>query len=547
MSGYEGEDDGTDEINYYTDNYNDNDYDPDEVNKLDMTNEKNMNLYYRRMIAGECFRLPDQATISDDVWESWMASFMTLKDDEFQRAKRFKFLWSEDPQEGIISTVKYGVASDIIDLADLAKKGFIRKTDIYIAGTNNQKENPSSASWDKFLKSKSFSMIKIDADASKGIAAVEKTVEPQLKLVDAIVSHVTGEWYDGHKSTPGLGATSYFNDYSVNVKALRAAYDHGYVCVPIDMTDSWTNGLYRSYKDVVNAVRRRYGRCKTQDTMVDWFRKLDTIISGASPMEFKIQKLRFQMNKIFVTEKSEFPICQDFPGDRQVQKYPEEYNPAINTLLTYILFKTTIPKNRWETVQKQFHQEIKGKVDYKAWHENRHELWPILDSETKTRNQPINQFENQPDVDIQAFRGRPRIRGRGQRPTRPMRGMSRPNINPRPIGNRNYNNNNNINNRLETRERLRRLLCRNCSKWAGTNKYHQGPYGGTIESNCPYDRNGKIRPGYRFIGKIEGINVVDFGIPDVNEIDAIGLEYEDDVIDYVDNSANIIASDPYPE
>ena len=121
-----------------------------------------------------------------------------------------------------------------------------------------------------------------------------------------------------------------------------------------------------------------------------------------------------------------------------------------------------------------------------------------------------------------------------------MRGY-RPNT--RPQGNRN----NNLGGRLETRERLRRLLCRNCSKWAGTNKYHQGPYGGTPESNCPYDRNGKPRPGYRFIGKIEGINVVEFDIPDVGEIDAVGLEYEDETIDYVDNSVNLFANETFPE
>ena len=76
------------------------------------------------------------------------------------------------------------------------------------------------------------------------------------------------------------------------------------------------------------------------------------------------------------------------------------------------------------------------------------------------------------------------------------------------------------------------------------NKYHPGPYGGTPESKCPYDRYGNFRSGYRFIGKIDGINVVDLDIPDVDDIDAIGLEYENE---HIDHSDNIVSHEPYQE
>ena len=72
------------------------------------------------------------------------------------------------------------------------------------------------------------------------------------------------------------------------------------------------------------------------------------------------------------------------------------------------------------------------------------------------------------------------------------------------------------------KNRLRSLKCTNCSKWAKTAKFHEGPYGGGLESKCPYDRYGNKRPGYRFLNKIGGEYISNIDL----EEDENDLEYE---------------------
>ena len=52
---------------------------PFEVNQFDIKNDTHMNLIYRRMIAGQCFRLPNTPTCPDDIFESWLATYLSEK------------------------------------------------------------------------------------------------------------------------------------------------------------------------------------------------------------------------------------------------------------------------------------------------------------------------------------------------------------------------------------------------------------------------------------------------------------------------------------
>ena len=74
------------------------------------------------------------------------------------------------------------------------------------------------------------------------------------------------------------------------------------------------------------------------------------------------------------------------------------------------------------------------------------------------------------------------------------------------------------------RNRLRSLKCTNCSKWAKTAKFHEGPYGGGIESKCPFDRYGNKRQGFKFLNKIGGEYICNIDL----EEDENDLEYESD-------------------
>ena len=90
------------------------------------------------------------------------------------------------------------------------------------------------------------------------------------------------------------------------------------------------------------------------------------------------------------------------------------------------------------------------------------------------------------------------------------------------------------------KQRLMKLLCSHCSRHAGTNKYHHGPYGGGPGSKCPYDSRGVYRPGMKFITAVYGEDVNALGIPDWQEIEADGLSYDDPDVNMVQNGQSLL-------
>ena len=63
------------------------------INILDVKNDKHLSMIYRKMLSGECFRLPSGPTCPDDIFESWKVTFMTgLKDDVYEKSKVWRVL-----------------------------------------------------------------------------------------------------------------------------------------------------------------------------------------------------------------------------------------------------------------------------------------------------------------------------------------------------------------------------------------------------------------------------------------------------------------------
>ena len=81
----------------------------------------------------------------------------------------------------------------------------------------------------------------------------------------------------------------------------------------------------------------------------------------------------------------------------------------------------------------------------------------------------------------------------------------------------------------EKRKRLLSLLCTHCSRHAGRNRYHPGPYGGGPGTLCPYDTRGVLRPGFKFVGSVYDTDISMIDVPDYREIENEGLGYEDEV------------------
>ena len=500
-----------------------------EMNFVDLNDPKQYQIYQRRMVAGEKIRLPNTPTVTDEMWYTFEHGFMQLKDDTGERSKVFRYFWEPESAEVTALTVPYGVAGNITQLVKLIESNRIQRDMIKVDNVM-----PTSNIWTKVKKltAATYAMKEIKVEAT---VQTPKTPTPELKTVDAIVNYLTNDYYvipaEIQGGDPGLITKLYFDDFETNLKIIRKAYCEGKDYLPYGMTECFKSGMYADYKQTVAAVKRRYGRCKSQDTMMDLFRKLDRAFSERTRHEFKIGNLRNILQKYYITK--DFPTCSDFENDSISQTTKEEYSPIINTLLSYIIFDKSIDRKRWDAVQREYHHTMNGKPTYKSWHENRPELYKIMDSELHldARQQSAVSEIQAPDEDISAVQTRRQQQLQQQRRQQQQRQQpQRPQQRFQPAWNQGRNiqtprRNNSNNNDLK--KRLQHLLCRHCSKWAGENRYHTGIKGTGPNSSCPYDANGRIRPNRKFIGRIAGVEVNEVGVEDYRSSETDDFEYFD--------------------
>ena len=525
-----------------------------EVNFVDVNDPKQYAIYQRRMVAGEKIRLPNTPTVTDEMWYSFEHGFMNLSDDTGERAKAFRYFWEPENAEVTALTVPYGVAGNITQIVKLIESGRIQKDMISVDGNT-----PTDKIWEKVKKLTlvNYTMVDIKAESPATQIQQAKTPVAELKCVDAIVNFLTNDYYvipaEIEGGEHGRIADLYFKDFSINLKTLRRAYSEGKDYLPYGMTECFKSGMYADYKQTLAAVKRRFGRCKSQDTMMDLFRRLDKAFSEKTRHEFKIGNLRNILQEFYITK--DFPVCSDFENDKIKITTKEEYGPMINTLLQFIIFQKEIDKSRWDAVQLEYHHKMNGKPTYRSWHENRPELYKILDKEIKYDSKYKTAVNNVNDEGIDAVQNRNRQRYQQQQQPRqqqlqrqrfqPSWNQRRNNSNQAMMQRRPNNNNNDV------KKRLQNMLCRHCSKWAGENRYHAGAKGGDVNSACPYDQNGKLRPNRKFVGRIAGIDVEEVGVEDYRSSEIDDLEYYDpdeNEVDVVENNQPDLldqALDPY--
>ena len=568
-----------------TDNYNHHDNDDNgiafttndttttttTINQIDMNDPKQYQLLQRRMLEGKSFRAPSTDTCPDDVYESWRTSFMNqLHDDPKGIAKVFQYVWYDD-EDGIDSnTARFGAACDVDQLVKMITTGQIKRDSISYTGPGNVDNKPSRKAWSEIaqLTNVDYRLVKeeIKDNSDNVIETLEPLKDHKIVILDQIAIFLTGGFYKTKYTKNGVvekggPLRAYFENYDTIFKALRAAHEEGVNCVPMDMIDSFKDGAYCSYNVVMQAMKRRYNRCQTHETMIDWFKKIDKIVAMKCPMEFKVQRMRTTLKKLYFTGVEPYPECADFPGDKITQMNPDEFTCPMAFLVGYIFMDKHIPRNRWEKVQKEFYHEIEGKVTYKTWNENRLELWRKMDDEIRSKAQS-NVARNVNLIDLDGTMVDPNdvnscINYVKQKQLQKRRQQS--NQQPRQRPQQQYYQDNRFNRsskpkpppnkQFGTKEtipsRLRKYLCRSCSSWAGCNKYHVGPYGGGPGTKCPYDRNGNKRVDkngkpFPFIKMIEGVAVENIQMEDYRDIFNINdsndnLEYEEDVDDQNDN------------
>ena len=171
-------------------------------------------------------------------------------------------------------------------------------------------------------------------------------------------------------------------------------------------------------------------------------------------------------------------------------------------MFQFCIFWQCIPENRWEHVQAVYHGFLKDPT-YKNWHENRPELYKIIDREAKRGGTTQGSVSTDPDINYFNSRSGKAKKGFNKNKKSKSRGVERSqkssNSNNRQFAKRK-------NGAKQLSPKLRKYQCKPCSKFAKRPIAHKGPYGGGSDSNCLYNKRGKRRSGYEAINKAEEEN-----------------------------------------
>ena len=510
----------------------------------DISDTKRFELIHKTIIAGTAFRLDGSTTKIDQyIWDGWLSGFTaTMHKEEYDQCEKFAILWSQDD---VAESPELGIPGDIDELVYLVKNYKIDRTTIPMTGLNSVDGHPSGEIWSKImqLKKEDWRLVKQDQ-----LDATDVNIR---EVVDVIIRNISGGYYEKASDTAVPYGTE-TNNYFANANEIRAAMrKYRYLAtrlLPVDMVDPFLDGYYRSHTVLIETLKRRYGLGKDQLLMTDHFKKLAKIVKEDIPMEFKMGKLQSQINRLLIKKAEDFPSCQDFPGHVTVQRYPEECNPIVHTLLQFIVFQNTVEEHNWERVEKEYHHKISGAPSYRKWHENRYELYKILDLEKKLRlpkrlahidesEEEGNDADNDTETEVNNIQKRylgPQRRKQSQQQ------KSKPN----------RVSNNRQSKRPSTRDRLKELFCRNCSKFAGKPKYHYGPYGGTSNSKCGFTKTGQKRSkddGFGgYIRQLFGENVETYDDEMVQMIDVVWESPSEDEAVFEDmNQLKTEESEPF--
>ena len=317
-------------------------------------------------------------------------------------------------------------------------------------------------------------------------------------VFNKVMSHITRGLY---KTAPEA-----FNDAANVRKALSKFQNTAKRFILPELADAFSNGKYLDWTNLTNSIRRAFNVKEEKQTLSNLFSRIQQAASKAVNMENKIDSLCDIAREIAITDKKNFFRPKDFDGDMsQTMSHPEQLGPLVNTLLSYIVVRETVPMTKLDQIQTDFERKIQSGWSYRSWHENRPRLYEIVDGIKKDNrvgavdfNQAeVNRDEGNVDTPVDMNDGymhpdmAPVFPKYGRQPRRPF--------NP----NRNGSNHTQPPISQEERRRAnqqaprkRHNLCLNCSHYH-PNKltvYHpEGSSFGGKGKYCLFDADGKER------------------------------------------------------
>ena len=399
--------------------------------------------------------------------------------------RNFKFLWRRD-DEKIATRPNRGVATSLKQLQFLMSSGRIDRSDF---------QSIKLIDWaevEEFAGDLHYRMTPAthkDGDPSKEVVteAIPATKATVLKTLDAIVDGITNGYYrDENNDDIGAIVGAYFKGAEDAVDAMESVFKNMELYMAQPLCPSFALGSFGSYDSLMSALRRFYGEDECQQTMLDVIKKIIKVVKKNQRMEQKVAEFREMAHQLMLIDKKDWIKPRDFTDDRTCfMEAPENYGPFTHTMLLAMVFSHNIPEGRWSSIQALFHARLTD-VSYKGWHENRPELYKILDAEKKVPR-AISGVQPNGEETI-AYANNSGWKKNTKKPNKSSNNSQK------------KKKSNNSRNQASGGSKSVERMCRTCTQQAGKPVYHDPPFGGG--KNCRGSKNGKTKQSRR-VGAVQ--------------------------------------------
>ena len=337
------------------------------------SNRSTEDLIRKSLHAGHVYQLTHARKETASSLRNWFENFLSLFEVEEQTfIQKVQFLW----RKGDILNAQRGLLfpANRQQLATLFKQNRLAKDMFDPPLTDNEVAVITLADGEELDYS-----IKKEGTTPVCVTCARDCVGTCVghrRVFNKVMSHITNGLY--------TTAPEAFQDATIVRKALSKFQNTAKRFILSDLADAFTNGKYTNWTNLTNSIRRAFSIKEEKRTMSNLFNRIHTAATSPVNMENKIDTLADIAREIAITDEKDFFRPRDFDGDMsQTMSQPEQVGPLVHTLLEYIVMRENVPMAKWEQTQTDFERKLMSGWSYRSWHENRSQLYELVDKSKK--------------------------------------------------------------------------------------------------------------------------------------------------------------------